>query len=214
MRTLNNAFWFTSLLIISVSGAPSSFGASAKPADSAVSMIVPAQILSAEIRIDSEGPSWESRLIKIDEARQFIRSAAASEGFATNTEQPLISHHPQFGGNANAADMIISSAIDSKSDLVKIIQQYEGIISRLSVENKVSVSIGRIFLSVTNPESFRNDLLRQIRVYVESTSKALLDSGNYTVTGLEQPVQLRQWGERDVELFIPFNVAYGKLKSD
>jgi hypothetical protein len=189
------------------------FGESGKPADSPVSIIVPAQILSAEIRIESEGTSWETRLSKIEGARQFIRSAAASEGFSANAEQPLISHHPQYGEGPGSADMVISSSIDSKSDLVKIIQQYEGIISRLNVENKVSVSLGKIFLSVDNPESFRHELLRQIRIYVESTSKTLLDSSNYTVTGLEQAVHLRQQGERDVQLFIPFSVAYCKPKS-
>lgn len=208
MRTPNNGIWITSLLGLCVCSAPSLFGASGKPVDSPVSIIVPAQILSAEIRIESEGTSWESRLSKIDEARQFIRSAAASEGFSANAEQPLISHHPEYGGSVNSSDMIISSSIDSKSDLVKIIQRYEGIVSRLGVGNRVSASIGKIFLSINNPESFRIELLRQIRIYVASTSKTLSDSPNYTITGLEQSVQLRQWGERDLELFIPFSVAY------
>jgi hypothetical protein len=208
MRSPNNGIWVGGLLCLC--GALPVAGA-ASP-DSPVSIVVPAQLLSAEIRIEAEGPSWESRLVKIDQARQYIRSAAASEGLSTSVDQPLISHHPQFGRSANSADMIISATIDGKSDLVRIIQLYEGIISRLSVENKVSASIGRIFLSIDNPESFRGELLRQIRTYVETTSRALSDSPNYSITGLEQPVQVRQLGERDLELSLPFSVAYGQPK--
>jgi hypothetical protein len=213
MRNPYYAFWLPNLVCLCVCCVPLSVNAAGKSDDSPVSIVLPAQLLSAEIRIDSVGPSWEWRLNKIDEARQFIRTAAASEGFSTMTEQPLISHHPRFGGSPDAADMIISSSIDSKSDLLKIIQRYEGIVSRLSVENKVSISIGKIFLSIENPERFRDELLQKIRVYVESTSKALSVEPNYTITGLEQAVQLRQLGERDVELFIPFSVSYGLPKS-
>jgi hypothetical protein len=210
MRTPNSVFLFAVLLSFFVCGTSPLIGAGGKSGDSPVSIIVPAQLLSAEIRIDSDDQVWESRLRKIEGARQFIRTAATSEGFSVTTLNPLIGHHPQYGGNATTVDMTISSSIDGKSDLIRIIQQYEGIISRLSVENKVSAAIGKIFLSVENPESYRNELLRQIRIYVESTSKALSDSPYYSVNGIEQAVQARQWGERDIELYIPFTVSYGR----
>jgi hypothetical protein len=187
-------------------------GAATKSTDSPVALVVPAQLLSAEIRIESEGTSWESRLVKIGLARQYILNAAAAEGLSARVDQPLISHHPLFGGSTNATDMIISASIDDKSDMVKIVQRFEGIVARLSVENKVSVSIGRIFLAVENPESFRGELLRQIRTYVEGTAKSLSDAPNYAITGLEQAVQARQLGDRDIEVFIPFSVTYGPLK--
>lgn len=222
MKTKVSASWLACLSGLCLGIARPTMGAGEMPGDSPVSIIVPARMLSAEIRIESDSQDWQSRLGKIDEARQFIKNAAESAGFSVRIEQPLIGHHPKFSGfsapsqrapGPNSADMVVSCALDSKSDLIRIVQQIEGILSRLSVEDRGFVSIGRIYLTIDNPESLRSELLRQIRVYVEGTAKALSDSAGYSITGLEQPVQVRPWGEHDVEAFIPFSVTYGQPKT-
>jgi hypothetical protein len=203
-----------------LAGAPFLAAAEGRAGDSPVTIVVPAQLLAAEIRIDSPEQTWTTKIADIDQARRFIQTAASSAGFTATVIQPLISHHPLYWTAADtpvdlkggAADVVIQCPIDATTDLVRVIQQLEGIISRLNVENKVLVSIGKIYMTINDPESMRAELLRRIGAYVAATSKALSATPDYSIIGLAQAVRVRPWGERDVEVYIPFAVTFGLPK--
>ena len=48
--------------------------------------------------------------------------------------------------------------------------------------------------------------------HIEASAKILSDAPDYFVSGLDGPVRVRQKGERELEVFLPFQVTYGQKK--
>ncbi|MDD2762373.1 MAG: hypothetical protein PHE83_00200 [Opitutaceae bacterium] len=194
--------------------------ASYRPAESPVSIAVPAQYLAAEIRIESDEDDWALKLSGIEEARRMLTSAAEKEGFRVRIDQALVfvtsyskfSFSSSRGSQEALSDILVLAPLSEKTDLIQIVKKYREIISDLKPAKKVKISLGSIYLALENPEELRADLLKKIRVHVEASAKLLSDTPDYVISGLDEPVRVRQKGEREVEVFLPFRVTYGQKK--
>lgn len=191
-----------------------------KPAESSVTISVPAQYLSAEIRIESDEDDWALKLSNIEDARRMLTAAAEKEGYKVRIDQALI-----FGANYNKfsfsssrgnqeplSDILLLAPITDSTNLVQVVKKYKAIISETKPAKKIRVSLGNIALALENPEALRNDLLKKIRIHVETSAKLLSDIPDYTISGLDEPLRIRQKGERQLELFLPFRVIYSQRK--
>ncbi len=81
-----------------------------------------------------------------------------------------------------------------------------------SVQGAVDLHLGQIQLGVNRPEQYRAQLLQEImdeiaRIRKLSGSKAILH-----ISGLEDPVQVRQISEEEVELFIDYQLTVEVLE--
>ncbi len=199
--------------------------ASLRPAESPVSISVPAQYLAAEVRIEYDEEDWATKLSGIEEARRMLAAAAAREGFTVRVEQALVLSAgygqagssklsiSQFrGGQEAVSEVLLLAPLSEKSELIPIVKKYRDILAGLKPSRKVRVSLGGISLGLENPEAWRTELLKKIRVHVESSAKLLSDAPDYHVSGLDEPVRVRQKGERELEVFLPFRVTYGQRK--
>ncbi len=194
--------------------------ANLKPTDSPVSISVAAQYLSAEIRIDSDEDDWSMKLASIDDARRLLIESAGKEGFQVKIDAALIftQSYSSFSfsksGSHNAvSDVLLLAPLDDRTKLIQVVKKFRGVIAGIKPSKKVSLSLGSISLALENPESYRGDLLKKIRAHIDFTSKAVSDVSDYSVSGLDDLVQVRQSGERNIDVYIPFRVVYSNRKN-
>ncbi len=192
--------------------------ATANPAESPVSISLPATYLAAEIRIESDDDDWILKLGGIDEARKLLVSLADKEKFKVRIDQSLVFHqrHNKFsfssggGGTHDAfSDILLLAPIGERTNLVPIVKQIRTIVGGIKpASKKVTVTLGSLCLALDDPEDHRSELLKKIRAHVEASSKALGDKVSFNVTGLDESIKVRQSGERNVEVYLPFRVSY------
>lgn len=194
-----------------------------KPAESPVTISVTANYLAAEIRIESDDDDWSLKLAGLDEAKKLLVSQATKEGFNVKIDQSLVFHQrynkfsfsSSSGGTHDTfSDTLLLAPIGEKTNLVSIVKQFRTIISGIKpASKKVTVTLGGLFLAVDDPESFRGELLKKTHAHVETTRRALGDKIAFSVSGLDEPVHVRQSGERNIELYLPFRVNYSNRGS-
>ena len=194
--------------------------ANAKSVESPVSITVPAQYLSAEIRIESNEDDWSVKLAGIDDARRSLLEAAGKEGFQVKIDRALVftarySSFPfsRVPDHEAVSDVLLLAPLDERTNLIQVVKRFRTLIAGLKPAKKVGVSLGSLFLAVDNPENYRAELLKKIRAHVESTAKAVSDGSEYAISGLDEPLKVRQSGERNIEIYIPFRVVYSQKKS-
>ena len=193
--------------------------ASSRAEETPISVTVPANYLAVEIRIESDETDWSIKLAGIEAARRELAAAAAQQNFRLRIDRALI-FQPRYqklsfssssgsGGQHDAySDILLLAPIDEKTDLVPLVGRIHSLVTGLKSAKKVSVISGSLFLALENPESHRADLLAKIRAHVELTSRALANAASVTVTGLDGPLRLRQSGERQISVYLPFQAAY------
>ena len=191
-----------------------------RPAESPVAIVVPAQYLASEIRIECDEEDWALKLSGIEEARHLLAGAAEKAGFKLHIDQSLIftTSYSKFsfsssGGPQDAiSDVLLMAPLGEQTDLIRIVKQFHSIISELKFARKVRISIGSVYLALENPETLRSDLLTKIRAHIDASAKLLSDSPDYFVSGLDEPLRVRGMSEREVEVYLPFRVTYSQKK--
>jgi hypothetical protein len=191
-----------------------------RPAESPVTVVVPAQYLASEIRIECDEEDWALKLSGIEEARHLLSTAAEKEGFRLRIDQSLVftTSYSKFsfsssGGSQDAvSDVLLMAPLNGQTDLIQIVRQFRSMISGLKFPRKIRASIGSVYLALENPESLRPDLLKKIRAHIEASAKLLSDSPDYFVSGLDEPLRVRGTSEREVEVYLPFRVTYSQRK--
>lgn len=191
-----------------------------KTVESPVSMVMPAQYFSAEIRIESSEDDWSVKLAGIDDARRSLIEAAGKEGFQVKIDRALVftQHYDSFSFSKSSdhdalSDVLLLAPLDERTNLIQVVKRFRAVITGLKPAKRVSVSLGSLFLALENPEDYRMELLKKIRAHVDATAKAVSDGSDYSISGLDGRVQVRQSGERSVEVYIPFQVVYSQKKN-
>lgn len=206
---------------ISGSGPARVHVAPARAGETPVALSVPADYLALEIRIESDEADWGLKLAGIEEARRLLLAAAQREKFQVRIDRALV-FHPRGqkysfaisgGGPAQHdaySDILLLCPIDEQTDLVPLVQRMRSLVSDLKPGKKTGVNPGNLFLALDQPERHRAALLGLIRTHVETTARALYDAPAYTLTGLDEPLRLRQSGERHIDVYLPFRATYGR----
>ncbi len=192
--------------------------AAARPGETPVVVSVPANYLALEIRIESDESDWSLKLAGIEETRRDLATAAARGKFQLKIDRALVfqtGHQKSFfpssssGGRHDAhSDILILAPISADTDLVPVVRRIHSLVTDLKPARKVTVATGNLFLALDDPELHRAELLRKIRAHLETTSRSLGETGSLTVTGLDAPLRLRQSGERQIDVYLPFQATY------
>jgi len=183
---------------------------------SPVAISVPAQYLTTEVRIECDEDDWAMKLSGIEETRHMLAIAAEKEGFKLRIEQAVIieQSYRKFSFSSSdssrdaISDVLIMAPLNEQTNMIQCVKRFQYLVSGLKLAKKIRVSLGSINLALENPEGLRSELLKKIREHVEASGKLLLDSSDYLISGLDEPIQVRQKSEREVEVFLPFHVTY------
>ena len=125
--------------------------ASYRPAESPVSIAVPAQYLAAEIRIESEEDDWALKLSGIEDARRLLTSAAEKEGIKVRIDQSLVfvtsyskfSFSSSRGAQEALSDILMLAPLSENTDLIQIVKKFRSIISDLKPAKKVKQALAQ-----------------------------------------------------------------------
>jgi hypothetical protein len=201
-------------------GSASTFAPAAqRPAESAVSVTVPAQYVAARVRIECDEDDWGAKLQGIEGTVRTLAAAAEKEGLKLKVEQPA-AFRDTYGklsfsssrSQEGFADVLLLAPLKEQTRLSPPVKQFSSIVAGLKPAKKVGVWITAIQLGIENPEEHRKELLRKIRSHVEESSRLLTAGLDYEISGVDEPVRVRQSGERTVEVYLPFRVTYAQKK--
>ena len=181
---------------------------------------MPAEFLATEVRIESQNDDWATKLAEIQEVRQALITAAQKEKYQVRIDQALVfeGRYNSFSFSSSSttvesfSDVLVLAPINGNSNLIEIAKGFRGVVSGLKTPKKVKVSVGNVFLALENPEDKRTELLKKTRAHIDATAKAMAEIPDFLVTGLDEPIHVRQAGERDVEVYLPFRATYTQKK--
>ena len=144
-------------------------------------------------------------------------AAAKKDGMTLKIDRALIFEQSRnkfsfasSSGNqfASFSDVLLLAPLNDHTNLVELVKKFHTVTTEVKTSKKVKVTVGSILLALDDPEQHRADLLKKIRAHIESSSAALFERPNYTISGIDGPLNLRQSGEREIELYLPFQVDY------
>jgi hypothetical protein len=80
-------------------------------------------------------------------------------------------------------------------------------IATIEMPGKSTHALGQLQLAVDNPEQYRKELMEKISQDVAFVKTAIRAKGKAFIKGLERPVLVRQLDDRNVELFINYELT-------
>lgn len=112
-----------------------------------------------------------------------------------------------YGTQSSTAQLHILANLDEKSDIYDCAIRIKAFLDAIVFPTKAKLELGHIQLAVKNPEAHRQDILKKIAQDIEFVKSSIEHNGKITISGLEQPVLVRQANDRQVELFINYSMS-------
>lgn len=125
-----------------------------------------------------------------------LSAMPAKDGFAISSGY--------YRGKTSTAQMHILAKFDPGSDIYDCALRIRKFIDSIKLPAKVELELGDIRLAVKDPQQYRADILKKVGEDAAFVKKTLGTNGTVTLSGLDNPVLVRQVDNRKVELFIDY----------
>ena len=183
----------------------------------AVALPKKADFVSMPISVSSKQKSPNDRFSEIKRVQYIIMEAAKNnpniivhKGPISLSPKPL-SKMSSFSSSrydrGSDAKFYVLAKLDESTDVYKASSIIRRFIDSISVPEKSSVSLGQIQLAVQNPESYREELLKKISTDITFVKSTIEADGSISISGLENPVLVRQVDDQMVEMFINYSMT-------
>lgn len=188
-----------------------------------VSLIQTADFISLEITIKSIEKNPDIKFKELAEARQLLLKQAQEHEKIQVPPGPVMpgpstidrseTKFPSYLPNSESSQTVLHLLIplsqieDEVINAGREIRQL--VFAQKSPGNSLySWNMSKINLLVRDPESYRDQLIRQIKDQITHLKSILGDQSTIKVTGLESPVYVRQVSGRLVELFLDYKISF------
>lgn len=188
----------------------------------AVSLIKQADYLSMPLTVKSNQRDSAERFAEIRQAQNLIVAKAKENselivhrGPISISLKPLskMSLYSSYSHNRpTEAQFYILAKLKKEEDVYACADRIRKFIDSITMPGKSYHSIGQIELAVDNPEQYRPELLEKISQNIAFLKKTLKTNGNALVRGLERPVLVHQMDDKNVELFIDYELTIDMSK--
>ena len=108
-----------------------------------------------------------------------------------------------YGGSAQ---LYVLGSLRQDADIFAVTKRIYQLLGAMQVADGTSVALGNTTLGLDDPEKYRSQLLGLIAKSVADARKSLGPVGLVEVEGLENPVTVVQWSDREVVLFINYRL--------
>ena len=115
------------------------------------------------------------------------------------------SYSPHF--RPSTAQLNILARMDDQTDIYDSANRIQDFLYSIKNLEKDDYTLGEIQLVVKNPEDYRQLILEKISKDIAFIKSTMKTEGTITLTGLGNPVLIRQIDDRKVELFINYSMA-------
>jgi len=172
--------------------------------------------IAIEIRSDQKDPAIQFQEIKqIQE--QIISKAGEQKDIEIHKGPILLSAEPAktsfaissgyYRNPSSTAQLHVLAKLGEKEDIYDCAIRIKGFLDAIKLPSRTKFELGQIQLVVKNPEAYRRVILKQIGEDVQVVKESIGYNGKITISGLQQPVLVRQVSDRKVELFINYSMA-------
>ena len=179
----------------------------------AISLIKKADYLSVPLSISSKQKDPSTRFSEIRNAQDLIISQALKnpelivhKGAITLSPRPRSKLSYSSGGSSKARFHLLTK-LKEDEDLYESAIRVRQFIAAIEMPGKSNHALGQLQLAVDDPERYRKELLEKISKDVAFIKSAIGTDGKAFIKGLESPVLVRQVDDRNVELFIHYELT-------
>jgi len=192
------------------------YGTGDVPVNSSLDIDAEYVAMSVSLSSDAKYPSERAKLIS---QLQSSVSAAASKTSNIDFQQGVISLSPRekssFSisksyGRSSGSSFYILSKLSSEKGIYAATQDIYKFISGIQKPEDTSLSLGNTSLAISSPHAYRSKLLRKVKSEINTTKEALGSTYKATVSGLENPVIVRQKNDKQVTLFIDYRIQFSE----
>jgi hypothetical protein len=117
-------------------------------------------------------------------------------------EQGKFSSAESYRGSS--AQLYVLGSLKQDTNVFAVTKRIYQIVSAIPVADGTKVTLGNTSLGLDEPEKYRNQLLGLVSRSVADAKKSLGSTGFIELEGLENPVTVMQWNDREVLLFISY----------
>ena len=192
------------------------YGSGDVPVNSSID--VEAEYVAMSVSLSSDAKYASERAKLIERLQDSIRSAA-SKSENIEYRQGVISLSPKekssfsisnsYGRNTGSKFYLLSKLGNGK-DIYLATQDIYKFIYRIKRPEDTSLNLGNTSLAISEPSKYRNQLLEKIKSEIKATRNALGSNYKVSISGLENPVIVRQKNDSIVTLFIDYQVQFGE----
>ncbi len=110
--------------------------------------------------------------------------------------------------NASSSSINLYYTLNENNNIYDAADVINGFLQQIKPPRSVSYNLSNINLAVQDPQQYRAQLLGVISEEIKLTKKALSGGYKAVISGLENPVTVRQKNERQVVLFIDYKLQF------
>jgi hypothetical protein len=182
---------------------------------SAVSLVRKADYASMTVTISSDEKEPADQFQELSVARQTVELEAKKNPkmivhagpvfLSTEPKASMMKVSSSYGGSSAVVHLLYSLA--EKKDVFQAARDLAALAKNMKAPGKASYRFSTIKLVVDSPEQYRSRLLQMIFDDLKQARLLAKKSGKVVITGLENPVAIRQTNDMQVELFINYTVS-------
>ncbi len=182
----------------------------------AVSILQKADHAAISVAITSEQKEPAEQFREISAARQtLIQEAKKNPRVLVHSGPVLLNNESRsslkkvssYSPGSEAEVHLLFSLSEYKGDVFLAAKELTRLIKDIRAPGSASYKLSPVKLVVDTPEKYRAKLLQQIFDDLKQTRKLAKKTGKVTISGLENPVLVRQADDTHVELFLHYTVS-------
>jgi len=182
----------------------------------AVKIQIPADFVAVPITIDN---GLDDPIKRADEIEKTLR--VISEQIKQHPDMSVVSglvslsprEQSKFGSfrgsgydAGSSIKLFILGTLKQNANVFAVTKKILQTVSSVQVGDKTKVNLGSTILGLYDPEKYRGQILGAISKSIIETKKSLGISGIVSVEGLENPVSVMQFNEKDIVMFINYKL--------
>lgn len=192
------------------------YGTGNVPVNSSIDIDAEYVAMSVSLSSDAKYPSERAKLIS---KLQSSISSAASTSSDIDFQQGVISLSPsekssfslsKSYGRSSGSSFYILSKLGNGKDVYAATQEIYTFIANIKRPDDTNLSLGNTSLAISSPQNYRGQLLEKVKAEINSTKEVLGVGHKATISGLENPVIVRQKDDRQVTLFLDYRVQFSE----
>lgn len=176
---------------------------------------VPADFVAMPINIQNDLDDPVKRADEIEKAVRVI-----TERIKQNSDMSVVigvvslspRQQSKFGSfssgyeRGSSVQLYVLGTLKQNANVFAVTKRLLQTVSAIAVPDKTKVTLGNATLGIYEPEKYRSQILGAIAKSITETKKSLGISGLVGVEGLENPVSVMQFNEKDTIIFINYKL--------
>lgn len=177
---------------------------------------VQAEYVAMPVSLSSDAKHPSERIQLIHQLQSIIERAARNDA-AIDLQQGNISLSPRelssfsiskMNGSPSESKLYILSPITDSVNIFDVTQKLNHFLSSIKLPDETKIRPGNTTLAIKDPDRFRAELIKKIKIDVESTRETLGTDYKVEISGLEGPVLVVQLNDKQVRLFINYDLKF------